>query len=259
MSVKLVGILNVTPDSFADGGRYVDPEAAIAHADAMIAEGADLVDVGAESTRPGATPIPPEEERRRLEPVLPRLLAKYPGQISLDTRHPEIARWAAERGWGDFVLNDVTTFCKPGMIAVAAEFGLRCIASHLPLCVQGDVQRAHKDFAIDSIAQVRDELLAQKEAMVAGGIKNDHIILDPGIGFGKENPQTNRKLLWFAREVPEETVLIGYSQKRFLGVERHNLRINVWAGKTAIKAGAAYIRVHDVKGHEWLRRLQPQT
>ncbi|HVS58389.1 MAG TPA: dihydropteroate synthase [Candidatus Saccharimonadales bacterium] len=245
--VELVGILNVTPDSFSDGGQFLDAKAALARADELFAEGASLIDVGAESTRPNATPLTPAEEWQRLENVLPTLLKKYPRKISLDTYHPETVERAA--ALGPFIVNDVTGFAHPEMIAAAARHTLPCIISHLPNSAHGDAQAAHRGSLLDDINQVRDELLARKKTLEQAGITD--IILDPGIGFGK-TPELNRQLLAFAREAPDERVMIGYSRKRFLGEQRMELEPNLAAGRIAAQAGARYLRVHDVAGHHSL-------
>jgi dihydropteroate synthase len=245
-SVELVGILNVTPDSFSDGGLYVDASNASRHADELFQDGAALVDVGAESTRPNATPLTADEEWARLAELWPRLMERYTGKLSLDTRHPETVRRAAQ--YGPFIINDVTAFSNDEMIAAAAELRLRCIVSHLPEAVHGDIQAAHKGKLINNVLQVRDELMAKRDEMIARGIAKENIILDPGIGFGK-TPETNYELLKFAALVPNIEVMIGYSRKRFLGDNRMELEPNITAGRIAANAGARYLRVHDVTVH----------
>lgn len=245
-TVELVGIVNVTPDSFSDGGLYVDVDEALKHADELFRDGATLVDVGAESTRPNAIPLTADQEWQRLADLWPRLMERYEGKLSLDTRHPETVRRAAQ--YGSFIINDVTAFSDNEMIKVAAERGLQCIVSHLPSAVSGDIQAAHKGKLVDNVEQVRDELLARRDEMIAHGIAKQKIILDPGIGFGK-TPETNRELLKFAALVPDAEVMIGYSRKRFLGDDRMELEPNLAAGRIAASAGARYLRVHDVAGH----------
>lgn len=248
---EIVGIINVTPDSFSDGGVFFDPEKAIAGAHKMFEQGAAIVDIGAESTRPGAEQISVAEEWRRLRPVLAALLPEYPGQISLDTRHPDIVRKAFSMKLGEFIINDVTTFNDQEMIQVAVDTGYTCIVSHLPFWAHGDIERAHSntDRLVDSMDEVRDELLQRRDEMIAAGIQPDKVILDPGIGFGK-TMRLNRELVKFAEEVTGIPVLIGYSQKRFLGeTQRYNPRANQQQGFIAKQSGARYIRVHDVKAH----------
>lgn len=246
---QLVGILNVTPDSFSDGGMYVDPDVALDHAKRLQQDGANYIDVGAESTRPGAMPLTSDEEWARLKVIWSGLVAVFGNKLSLDTHHPETVRRAAR--FGRFVINDVTAFHDPAMIAVAAELRLSCIVSHLPQSAAGNIQAAHGGRLIDTVDQVRDELLTKRDQMVAGGIAKHSIILDPGIGFGK-TPETNWELLRFAELVPDSDVMIGYSRKRFLGDDRMELEPNLAAGRIAIAAGARYLRVHDVAGHRQL-------
>jgi len=248
-SVELVGILNVTPDSFSDGGLYIDPDKALEHARQLRRDGAAIIDVGAESTRPGAQRLTDNEEWARLEPIWPKLTAIFQDKLSLDTYHPATVRRAAE--FGKFIVNDVTGFYDPAMIDVVGEFELSCIVSHLPFSAKGDVQAAHTGVLINDVAQVVDELLAKREEMINRGVAKDEIILDPGIGFGK-TPETNRELLRFAELVPDSDVMIGYSRKRFLGENRMDLQPNLDAGRIAIGAGARYLRVHDVAGHRVL-------
>ncbi len=252
---KLVGIVNVTPDSFSDGGKFFDPAKAIAQAHQLFADGAVIVDIGAEATNPKAKPITVDEEWQRLEPILSVVLPRYPDfQISLDTHHPEIVRKAS--ALGDFIINDVTTFQNPDMIAAAVETGFPCIVSHLPFWVKGDIQLAHstEDKLVNSVEQVKHELLKRHDEMIAAGVKPEKIILDPGVGFGK-SPETNRQLVRFAEKVPGIPVLIGYSRKRFLGEDqRYTAQANLEQGRIAIQSGARYLRVHDVKAHRRLLR-----
>lgn len=248
-SVQLVGILNITPDSFSDGGLYVDPDKALAHAEQLKRDGATYIDVGAESTRPNATRLTADEEWERLKIIWPALMAEFNGKLSLDTYHPETVRRAAE--FGNFIVNDVTAFHNPAMIDVAAELKLKCIVSHLPNAAGGDVQVAHTGELVSDVMQVRDELLQKRELLMSRGIAKQDIILDPGIGFGK-TPETNWELLKFAKLVPDADVMIGYSRKRFLGDNRMDIEPNLAAGRIAIESGAKYLRVHDVAGHRQL-------
>lgn len=262
--VELVGIVNVTPDSFSDGSKYFEPSAALDHANSLILDGASYLDVGAESTRFGAETIPLEEEWRRLKPVLEALVPANPGHLSVDTRNPETVRRVVSE-IGIVILNDVTTFNDPRMIETAAELRLQCIVSHLPEAAGTDIQAAHsKENHIDSVAQVRDELLDKRDKMIAAGIAKEMIILDPGIGFGKTR-LLNWQLIRFAQEVPGIEVMIGYSKKHFLGSnpetgeplpEKDTLRkdtnVNLAAGQMAVQSGAKYLRVHDVASHRTL-------
>lgn len=242
---QLVGILNITPDSFSDGGLYLEPAKAVERAEQLFAEGAALVDIGAESTRPGAVPLSPEQEWARLEPVLGLLARRFEGRLSLDTQHAATVRRALAAG--DFIINDVTGFNSPEMIkaVTAARPTPRVIICHL---AGTDVQAAHAGQPVSTIETVRRDLLGKARQLEDAGVPRDKIILDPGIGFGK-TAQLNRQLLEFAALVPKYPVMIGYSRKRFLGDERMYITPNLRAGQVAIAAGAAYLRVHDVAAH----------
>lgn len=244
--VKLVGILNLTPDSFSDDGLFNKPEAALAQAARLFSDGASLLDVGAESTRPGAKLLSTDEEWQRLMPILQRLIEQYPEQISVDTYHPETA--ARALALGPVIINDVTGMNNPAMIEVVVIQKARCVISHL---TGNDIQAAHQGRLVDSVEQVTSDLLVKAELLQARGLSREQIILDPGIGFGK-TPQLNWELLRFAGQVPDYKVMIGYSRKRFLGDNRMELAPNLAAGQIAAQAGAAYLRVHDVAGHREL-------
>lgn len=244
--VKLVGILNITPDSFSDGGKFLDPETAIIQLEKLFADGASLVDIGAESTRPHATPLEPDEEWQRLEPVLRVALSRWPGKISLDTYRPETVRRAFEIG--PVMINDVTGMNDPEMIRAVTELQAPCIISQHP---HMSLHMSHQTMPVSTVDEVKHDLLAKALILSHKGIRREQIILDPGIGFGK-TMELNTQLLNFAQEVPDYNVMIGYSRKRFLGENRMDLAVNLTAGKIAAEAGAAYLRVHDVKGHKTL-------
>jgi len=245
--IKLVGILNVTPDSFSDGGQFLEPGAATAQARQLFEAGADLIDVGAESTRPNATPLSDEEEWLRLEPVLKVLIPAYPGKISLDSYHP--ATFHKAFAIGPVIMNDVTGFNDPAMVAVAAKYKPTVIVSHLP---DMPLQEAHSMAPVDSVETVKNNLLNTAQLLRSKGLAQQQIILDPGIGFGK-TMELNAELLKFAEQVPSYAVMIGYSRKRFLGEQRMDLEPNLEAGRMAIDHGATYLRVHDVAGHSRLK------
>lgn len=250
MTVQLVGIVNVTPDSFSDGGIFSAPQEAVAQAEKLFLDGASIVDVGGESTNPRSTPITPKEEWLRIKDVLTALIPKYSGKISVDSHHPETLRQAAELG--PFIINDVTGFNDPSMVAVAAELQLPVIVSHLPAKFGTDIAAAHASSEpITKIEAVKTELLRREAELVKAGVKPENIILDPGIGFGK-SMELNAQLVEFARQVPGKPVMIGYSRKRFLGKDRMDAEPNLAAGKRAIAAGAAYLRIHDVALHSQL-------
>ena len=240
--VELVGILNITPDSFSDGGQHFDPQAAIAHA-AQLIDDVAFIDVGAESTRPGAVALTDDEEWQRLEPILTVLIPKYPGKISLDSYHPVTIRRAFQIG--PVIVNDITAFNNPEMIRVVEDLQPTVIISHHP---DMGIQEAHRLQPVSTVEQVTRDLLAKAQLLMDRGLRHDQIILDPGIGFGK-TMELNEQLLTFADQVPDFAVMIGYSRKRFLGESRMELEPNIAAGKIAASHGAKYLRVHDVAGH----------
>jgi dihydropteroate synthase len=250
---QIMGIVNVTPDSFSDGNTYFAPTAAIQHVEELFRQGAALVDIGAESTRPHATPLTPDEEWERLEPVLAYVLPKYTGQISIDSRHPETIARVAQVFGPHFTVNDVTGFNDPEMIKITAQHGLHCIVSHLPSQVGTDIQAAHTGPLVNDIEIVKSELLTRHAELVDAGIPAAHILLDPGIGFGK-TPELNTQLLKFPALLPDYPVLLGYSRKRFLGDNRFDIEVNLAAARVAIDAGAAFLRVHDAAAHVALLR-----
>ena len=250
--VKLVGILNVTPDSFSGDGIHNSAKRAIAHAEELFGHGASLVDVGAEATNPWAKSISPEEEWQRLEPVLPQLMSENPGRIAVDTYHPETVEHVIKSCGTDFIVNDVTGMNNADMRAVVAKHGLRCIVSHLPAKFGTDIKKAHANADVDEAKLVLSELLVRRQQLMDLGLYEGKIILDPGIGFGK-TMRLNWDLLQFADLVKKtgitNEVLIGYSHKRFLGEHRFEIEPNLEAARVAVLAGATYLRVHDVAAH----------
>ena len=257
----ILGVLNVTPDSFSDGGRFGDHEAAIAQAKQLVADGADVIDIGGESTRPGATPVPLEEEQRRVIPIIRELSA---GGIttSIDTIHAETAQLAAAAG-ARFI-NDVSGgLHDPAMLAAAAwasaEHGTAFIIGHW----RGIPDPAHQrsDYG-DVVAEVRDALSSQAAAAIAAGVAPEHIVLDPGLGFDKTGEQCWRLLAQLdAIQDLGYPVLVGASRKRMLAealathtgarlqtspTERDLATAVVSA--LAARAGAWGVRVHDAAG-----------
>lgn len=245
---ELVGILNITPDSFSDGGEFLEPSKAIQRAKQLFAHGAAFIDIGAESTRPKAEPITSKQEWARLEEVLKVVLPMYPGKVSLDSHNPETIKKAFKIG--PVIINDVTGMNDQAMRELVAELKPTCIVSHLP---NMSIQEAHKLTPVFSVEQVRADLLEKDMVLQKLGLPKEQIILDPGIGFGKL-AEVNRELLKFADLFPGRKIMIGYSRKRFLGDDRMNLEPNLQAGKVAIAHGATYLRVHDVQGHRQLVR-----
>ena len=244
-----MGVLNVTPDSFSDGGKWASTDAAIEHGLLLHAQGADLIDVGGESTRPGATRVAPEHEQRRILPVVTEL-ASQGLRLSIDTLNAGTALAAANAGAS--IINDVSGgLADPGMAAVAAETGLTYVAMHWRAHAQQmDARSDYGDVVTDVIAELR----ARVDALTAAGVAREHIVLDPGLGFSKRaehNWQLINRLDAF-RELGLP-VMVGASRKRFLAgvlpvdapVLDRDLPTAV-VSVLAAQAGAWAVRVHDV-------------
>ncbi|HEU4383595.1 MAG TPA: dihydropteroate synthase [Anaeromyxobacteraceae bacterium] len=244
----LVGVLNVTPDSFSDGGRFLDPRAAVDQALRLADEGADLVDLGGESTRPGAPPVPAEEERRRVLPVLERLAARgFAVPISVDTSKAEVARAALSSGAA--LVNDVTGLADPEMARAVAEAGVPVVLMHMrgtPADMQSRARYA------DVVAEVRAELAAALARAAAAGVPAERAILDPGIGFAKDAGHSLRLLARLGDLSPlGRPLLVGPSRKSFIGQVAgapvgERLPGTLAAVAAAVLGGAAFLRVHDV-------------
>jgi len=209
-----MGILNCTPDSFSDGGRHLEPEAAITGGLEMLGHGADMVDVGGESTRPGASPVDPVEELRRVVPVISELRNARPDAVlSVDTSKIEVAAAALEAGAD--IVNDVTAGSTPGMLDLVAEHGAAIVLMHMrgePRTMQTDLGYRHV------VAEVHGHLIERAAAALAAGIPRQRVWLDPGIGFGKDD-QGNLALLAALPDLAshDHPVLVGPSNKSFLG------------------------------------------
>jgi dihydropteroate synthase len=249
----VVGILNVTPDSFSDGGDFFDPEAAAEHAAAMLDEGADMLDVGGESTRPGSDPVSQEEEIRRVVPVLKRILSVRPeAVISVDTYRSGTAKAALEAGAS--LVNDVTALRgDPGMVSLIEEAACPVILMHM----QGEPKTMQKEPNYkDVVGEVRDFLAERAEYAVAAGVRLENIIVDPGIGFGK-NLEHNLALLRNLDALVDLgfPVLIGTSRKSFVeritGAQEARDRVFGTVATTvlAFEQGATFFRVHDVRAN----------
>jgi dihydropteroate synthase len=239
----VMGILNVTPDSFSDGGRFQDPDRAIAQARRMVAEGADILDIGAESTRPyvGMTPVSLDEEIARLQSVLPAIVG-LGVPVSIDTIKAKLAAWALGQGAG--IVNDVWGLQRdPDMARVVAEAGVPVIVMH---------NREQPDPAIDIVADVTAFFARSLEIAARAGIARDKIVLDPGIGFGKTPEQS---MIAIARLETFKSfglpLLVGASRKRFINTvvatePGERLPGSLAAHLLAVENGAAIIRAHDV-------------
>ena len=243
----VMGILNVTPDSFSDGGRFDDPAAAVAHAERIIADGAAILDVGGESTRPGAAPVPVAAELSRVRPVVMRFGAESV-PVSIDTRHAEVAAGCVEAGAS--IINDVSGFRSRDMVDVARG----CEAGLIVMHMLGDPQTMQVEPHYDDVVrEVGGHLLAQATMLEAAGVARERIAIDPGIGFGK-TIEHNLELL---RRLPELAALgyplvVGVSRKRFIGAltgvaaPLERLGGSLAAALYAVAAGADVVRVHDV-------------
>jgi dihydropteroate synthase len=244
----LVGVLNVTPDSFSDGGRYAGLDAALAHGRQMAADGAALVDVGGESTRPGSGPVPPELELERVLPVI-EVLAAAGIAVSVDTSEAAVAEAALAAG--AVLVNDVTALRGDARMAgVVAQAGADLCLMHMlgePRTMQDDPQYE------DVVAEVESFLAERAEAAVAAGVPRERIALDPGIGFGKTLAHNLALLRALPRLAQLGPILIGVSRKRFLGalsgraVAEDRVAASVAAALYCYRGGAHLLRVHDVR------------
>ncbi len=249
----VMGILNITPDSFSDGGDYFTPDAAAAYALTMIAEGADIIDIGGESTRPGARPIPAEEQLRRVVPVVRALRAQDQKiTISIDTRSASVAKAAIESGAD--VVNDVSALRDDAeMVDVVAASGATVVLMHR----RGssvDMQDGGGPHYVDVIGEIAAFLSQRREFAVSRGIDPSRIVFDPGLGFGKRVEHNLMILRQLDRIVAlGQPVLVGASRKRFvgevLGVDEPKKRLagSLACAVMAALAGAAILRVHDVR------------
>jgi dihydropteroate synthase len=243
-----MGIVNTTPDSFSDGGRFADPAAAVEQGLVLQAEGADIVDVGGESTRPGAPAVPADEEIRRVVPVVERLRARAPSlPISVDTSKPEVARAALDAG-ADLV-NDVHGLAAPGMAEVVAGRGVPAVIMHM----RGTpADMASHAVYQDVVGEVAAELAAAVARAERAGVLRERIVLDPGIGFAKTPEQSVALLAGLARlRSLGYPLLVGPSRKSFIGkltgaAVPERLPGTLAAVTACVLAGAELIRVHDV-------------
>jgi dihydropteroate synthase len=244
----IMGILNVTPDSFSDGGRFFDPEAAVTQAIAMVEDGADIVDVGGESTRPGSDPVSAEQERDRVVPIIKRLSAELDVPISVDTRKAEVARAGVEAG--ATIVNDVTGGRDPGIFEVVRESRAGYVLMHMKGEPKTMQDAPHYD---DVVREVRDHLAERVDAAAAARIDREALCVDPGLGFAKTDAHSLRMmketdaLLGIGRPV-----LVGPSRKSFIGSVLGTPvteRAEGTAGAVAymVARGAHVVRVHDVR------------
>ncbi len=245
----IMGILNVTPDSFSDGGSFLEPSQAVERALSMVEEGADILDVGGESTRPGADPVPLKVELQRVIPVVEALSSKVRVPISVDTRKPEVAEAAVEAGAS--VLNDVEGFRSPQMVEVAARTGVFTVVMHMKGTPRNMQRNPHYNNVIEEVSAFLEQ---QRDVLVRAGVLRERIIVDPGIGFGKrfEDNITLIRSLNILKNRLGQPVLLGHSRKSFIGeilnlppAERDEGTMAV--GVFAALKGVDILRVHNVK------------
>ena len=242
-----MGILNVTPDSFSDGGRFDRPDAALRQAEAMAQAGADILDIGGESTRPGAAAVGAEEELARVIPVIEAIRARLDVPVSIDTSKPEVMREAVVAGAG--MINDVAALEAPGALDAAAACGVPVCLMHMqgtPRTMQADPQYD------DVVTDIKAYLAARVAACVAAGIARERLVLDPGFGFGKRL-EHNLQLLAHLNQLADTglPLLVGISRKSMLGQITGRdvggrLAASLAAAMLALDRGAKILRVHDV-------------
>lgn len=245
---RIMGVLNLTPDSFSDGGSWVTPQAALARAFQMISEGADLIDVGGESTRPGAQPVSEQEELDRVIPVIERLSAETDRVISIDTMKPAVMRAACVAGAR--LINDVNALRAEGAIDTAVTFGAGVCLMHMQGEPRSMQARAGYD---DVLAEVCAYLKGRIDACLSSGLAHDAVLIDPGFGFGKKL-EHNLHLLAGVSAVCAlgYPVLVGLSRKSMLGqicgaTVEQRLPASLAAATVAVLGGAAIVRAHDVR------------
>ncbi|MBN9429256.1 MAG: dihydropteroate synthase [Burkholderiales bacterium] len=242
----IMGVVNVTPDSFSDGGQFAAPQPAIEHALQLLAEGADILDIGGESTRPGAAPVSPQQELDRIAPVLEGLRG-CGRPLSVDTRRVEVMQAAIEQGAD--MINDITALQAPGALAAVAAAGCAVCLMHM----QGEPATMQQAPVYQEVvSEVEEFLQARVQALLAAGIARERIVIDPGIGFGK-TARHNLALLAALDELSTlgQPVLLGVSRKSLIGeltgrAVEQRLAGSLAAMLAGVARGAAIVRVHDV-------------
>ncbi|NHH85993.1 dihydropteroate synthase [Cobetia sp. MB87] len=245
---RVMGILNVTPDSFSDGGRSATLDAALRNAEQMMADGAAMIDVGGESTRPGATPVSTQEELERVCPVVERLVSELGALVSIDTSNPHVMRETARLGAG--MINDVRALNRDGALEAAADTGLPVCLMHMR--GEPDTMQQDTHYAQSIEQEVRTFLAGRIAACGAAGIARERLLLDPGFGFGK-SLQDNLRLYHRMAQLHEFNLplLIGTSRKSMIGnalgrAVEDRLAGNLALTALAVRDGARLFRVHDV-------------
>ena len=244
---QVMGVLNVTPDSFSDGGLYFEADAAVRRGVEMVEQGAAILDVGGESTRPGSDPVPAEEEWRRVGPVLEALSRKVDVPLSIDTMKPEVAGKAISAGAS--IVNDVSGMRDPYMVRLAASAKVGVVAMHM--LGNPKTMQEHPRYA-DVVGEVRSFLADRISALEAGGVAPEAVAIDPGVGFGKALDHNLALLRGLDALVAlGHPVVVGVSRKSFLarlgaGEPRERLPGSLAAATLAVARGANVVRVHDV-------------
>jgi dihydropteroate synthase len=247
----IMGILNITPDSFSDGGRFLQTDEALDHAEKMVKAGADIIDIGGESTRPGSRAVSGREEIDRIIPVIERVKKEFGILVSVDTNKDEVARIAVAEAGADLV-NDISGLrFSDNMVAVVASLGVPVIIMHI-LGTPKNMQRNPR--YKDAVVEIKNHLSERIDYAMANGISRNKIIVDPGIGFGKRF-QDNIEIIRRLREIAELKcpILIGLSRKSFLGqisgekIPQNRETETVTANIISILNGASIIRVHQVE------------
>ncbi len=244
---QVMGVLNITPDSFSDGGDFFSPEKAVQHALQMAADGAAIIDIGGESTRPGAEPVPEADEIRRVVPVIEALQSRLEVPISVDTQKPGVMRAAVQAGAG--FINDVNALREPGALDAAAECGVPVCLMHM----RGDPGTMQDSPQYDDVVdEVKTFLQQRLSACVQAGIRRERILLDPGFGFGK-TVHHNMQLLARLEEFDQlgQAMIVGLSRKsmigELLGLEvGERLPAGIALAVLAVERGARLVRSHDV-------------
>lgn len=244
---RIMGVLNVTPDSFSDGGLYFEPDAAVRHGLEMVEQGADLLDIGGESTRPRSDPVPAEEEWRRVAPILQALAGKVDVPLSIDTMKPEVARKAVQAGAS--IVNDVSGMGDPEMIRAVAGTKAGVVVMHM--LGNPKTMQEHPEYA-DVVGEVKAFLADRVAALRKAGVASTAIAVDPGIGFGKSLDH-NLALLRGLGDLAAlgHPVVVGVSRKSFIaklnaGEKGERLPASIAAAALAVAHGANIVRAHDV-------------
>lgn len=245
--VAIMGILNVTPDSFSDGGLFLGPHQAVEHAHAMIEAGADILDVGGESTRPGAARISCDEECARVIPVIKALRARFAIPLSVDTSDPVVMSEAVAAG--ATLINDVRALTRPGALVTAAALGVPVCLMHSP--AEPSIMQVHPEYQ-DVVGEVKAFLAQRMRACLAAGIDRRKIVVDPGFGFGKTSSHNVELLRALSEFVSLAPVLVGLSRKTMTGeflslsVDKR-LQTSIALALASVQGGARIVRVHDVR------------